>query len=201
MVAASKNKRPMSSQAQAAAVIRKNLKAAFPHTKFSVKSDSFAGGDSVDVSWADGPTTEQVQAFTSRHQYGSFDGMQDLYEYTNTRKDIPQAKYVQAQRSISNAAYIAIVDQLNQRYGWTLEVVIQQGYKGHTYPQITNDEPLGNCSGYKSQEVHRTFYTLTLTCGYCKHGTLPGDRYCPDCGESLDATPALAAAEMILAPR
>ena len=40
--------------------IRAVLKGAFPATKFSVKSSRFSQGSSVDTSWTDGPTTEQV---------------------------------------------------------------------------------------------------------------------------------------------
>lgn len=102
----------ISSQAAAAKAIRAELKAAFPTVKFSVKSESFAGGDAVDISWIDGPTRKEVEAITGKYQYGSFDGMQDLYEYTNRRQDIPQSKYVQVSRGYSQAAREAAVVKL-----------------------------------------------------------------------------------------
>ena len=43
------------------------------------------------------PTPEQrktVEQLSSKYQYGHFNGMEDIYEYSNSRDDIPQAKYV-----------------------------------------------------------------------------------------------------------
>jgi len=95
-------KEEKSSQARAASCIRSDLKEKFPRVKFAVRSSSYAGGDSVDVSWTDGPTYDDINSLVKKYQYGSFDGMQDLYEYTNTREDIPQSKYVQCQRTLSD---------------------------------------------------------------------------------------------------
>lgn len=97
-----KNKGKLSNQAAAAAAIRTELKAAFPFCKFSVTSESFAGGDSVNISWTDGPTIAQVETISSKYQYGKFNGMDDLYENTNCRDDIPQSKYVSESRSLSD---------------------------------------------------------------------------------------------------
>ena len=106
-----------STQAQAAAMIRKELKAAFPQTKFSVTSDSFAGGDSVRISWVDGPADRQVKEITDKFQYGHFDGMNDMYEYSNDRSDLPQSKYVQTSRSFSDTVEEATRQQLMKDYG------------------------------------------------------------------------------------
>jgi len=87
-----------STQAQAATQIKTILKREFPGIAFSVRSESFSGGDSVHVSWNLGPTSEQVNKLISRYQYGHFDGMIDCYEYSNCHEDIPQTKFVCAQR-------------------------------------------------------------------------------------------------------
>lgn len=87
--------------AQAAALIRKELKSAFPNVKFSVRSQTYSGGDAVYVSYTDGPVQADVQKITGKYQMGHFDGMIDLYEYDNTRDDIPQAKHVMVTRSWS----------------------------------------------------------------------------------------------------
>lgn len=77
------------SVAPAAKLIRQELKAAFAGVKFSVISDN----NSVRVSYSDGPTTEDVEAIIGKYQEGSFNGMEDIYEYTN-RQDFAQARYV-----------------------------------------------------------------------------------------------------------
>lgn len=61
----------------AAENIRRELKREFPAIKFSVRSDY----NSVDCYWTDGPTTEQVDAITGKYDAGSFNGMEDIYEY------------------------------------------------------------------------------------------------------------------------
>jgi len=90
--------RQMSTQAQAAAQIRKHLKGM--NIKASVTSESFAGGNAVrvEVENLNPETHAKVDAFCKQYQLGHFDGMTDYYDYSNSRDDIPQAKYV----SISN---------------------------------------------------------------------------------------------------
>jgi hypothetical protein len=87
--------------AMCAAAIRVELKAAFPDVKFSVTSSTFSMGDSVNIRWTDGPAYDVIDAIISKYQYGHFDGMTDMYEYSNRVAGIPQAKYVHAQRSMS----------------------------------------------------------------------------------------------------
>lgn len=62
--------------------IRIELKRAYPKTKFKVRTERRG---TVYVSWADGPTESQVQEITSKYEYGSFNGMEDIYEYDRDR--------------------------------------------------------------------------------------------------------------------
>ena len=96
-----KNKGKVSSHAAAANAIKAELNKAFAGIKFSVKSSSFSMGNSVDISWTDGPTVREVEAISQKYQYGHFNGMEDIYENTNWRDDIPQAKYVTESRTQS----------------------------------------------------------------------------------------------------
>lgn len=64
-----------------AKLIRAALKAAFPDTKFSVRSKSYSGGASIDISYTDGPPNFAVEDVVKRFEGASFDGMQDLKEY------------------------------------------------------------------------------------------------------------------------
>lgn len=90
-----------SSSANCATAIREELKKEFAGVKFKVTSQNYSGGDSVHITWSDGPTVDSVDSITNKYQYGSFDSMNDMYEYSNTREDIPQTKYVQTRREIS----------------------------------------------------------------------------------------------------
>ena len=117
----------MTNQAEAAKAIRAELKVAFPETKFSVRSKSFAGGDDVSISWDDGPKTLEVSAITDKYQYGHFDGMDDSYRYSNNREDIPQSKYVMCQRHISDETHAKIKADLAKRFAIDMddEVAVQ----------------------------------------------------------------------------
>ena len=106
------NKGKTSSHAGAAAAIKAELQKAYPGVKFSCTSESFSMGNSVHVSWTEGPTTEQVKNISSKYEYGHFNGMEDIYEYSNSREDIPQAKYVSESRTIKEETIKAIAENL-----------------------------------------------------------------------------------------
>lgn len=91
--------------ARTAQVMRKELKTNFPGIKFKVRSDTYSMGDSVSISWDNGPTTKAVNDIVNKYQYGHFNGMEDIYEYSNKIEDIPQVKFVQTSRHISDDIY------------------------------------------------------------------------------------------------
>jgi len=66
------------SVAETAKLIRPQLKTHFPGIKFSVRSSSYAGGASIDISWTDGPTTKEVDSVVGAYESKSFDGSIDL---------------------------------------------------------------------------------------------------------------------------
>lgn len=66
---------------EVAKLVRKALKARFPATRFSVRSDSYAGGASIRVGWVDGPTETEVREVTQAYAGAGFDGMIDLKVY------------------------------------------------------------------------------------------------------------------------
>jgi hypothetical protein len=115
-----------------AANIRIQLKRAFPGIKFSVTSEVYSGGDSINIKWAMGPTGREVEAITGRYQEGSFNGMEDIYE--NNRENVwPElfggAKYVSENREDGDA-FTTIAGHLCDLFGierpaknqyWTLK--------------------------------------------------------------------------------
>jgi hypothetical protein len=174
----------MSNQAQAAKAIRNELKAAFPGVTFKVTSDSFSMGDSVDIRWTNGPTSEAVNAITRKYQYGHFDGMVDLYEYSNKRQDIPQSKFVQTDRGYTDDARRAALAYVNRYWGWDLRF-IEREYRGRTWLEIDPDSDNSTGHGWQSQEVNAVLAKTSLTCPTCHAATLPGDAFCPQCGKEV----------------
>lgn len=67
--------------AETAKLVRAAVKAAFPGVKFSVRSDTYSMGSSVDVSWTDGPAVSAVEKITNDYRGSDFDSMQDLKTY------------------------------------------------------------------------------------------------------------------------
>jgi hypothetical protein len=83
--------------------IKKELALSFPGVKFSVKSESFSGGNAIRVSWTDGPTEEQVSKKIGKYQEGSFNPCDDLYSYSGAAwtEVFGGAKYVTRSRYTS----------------------------------------------------------------------------------------------------
>jgi hypothetical protein len=102
----------------AAKNIRIELKAAFPSVKFSVKSERFSGGDSIDVRWIDGPTEEQVETIIDKYKGGSFDGMTDCYnaERSTWTDAFGDADYVMAHRDNSDRALESAIRTVCSQY-------------------------------------------------------------------------------------
>lgn len=116
-----RDNKPIHNRVSAAKEIRQILKKTWPAVKFSVTSQSFAGGCSIDIRWNLGPVTEKVERITKRYQYGSFDGMNDIYNYDQTlvaREDgsvaeLGGAKYVMCQRD-----YLTQEEIENSKLDW-----------------------------------------------------------------------------------
>ena len=92
--------------------IRKELKQNFKDVKFSVTSKY----NKVDIRWTDGPTWGEVESLVNKYEYGSFDGMQDMYVMNNKRQDIPQTQYVFTSRQISEATEAMVEAYVNNKY-------------------------------------------------------------------------------------
>ncbi len=119
--------------------LRRELKDAFPETKFSVRSRSYSGGDSIDINWTDGPTTEVVEKISGKYQQGNFNGMEDIYEYSNSNvwPDVfGGAKYVMTNRSYSNEAYLQAVAEVEKEWSIKLKV----SYTSFNSAYISNED-------------------------------------------------------------
>lgn len=139
----SETKRVKTPHAAAAQAIRQDLKKAWPGVKFAVTSQGYSMGNSVSVRWTDGPTAAEVGAITGRYQAGHFDGMQDIYEYTNLRADIPQVKFVSCSREMSDDVRAEILSSVASRFfdpddreGITENSIIETIYRAKELAQM-----------------------------------------------------------------
>lgn len=66
------------STADVAVLVRAALAKAFPGQAFSVRSDNYSGGSSIDVQWSGGPEPKDVQRVAGAYSMAGFDGMIDM---------------------------------------------------------------------------------------------------------------------------
>lgn len=169
----------------AAVAIRQILKARFPGTKFSVRTEYFSMGNAIRVIWSYGPTTESVDRLVSKYEYGRFDGSQDLSysEDTLTVKDgelckIGGAKYVTCTRHYDEGETREQWDNQQtffHRVMKEIAAVFHVEYAGqYTRPFGEQGEDLG-------QLFHQIMSKTDLTHGY--HGVR---RTSVTCGRAVD---------------
>lgn len=183
-----------------AKLIRRDLRAEFPGTKFSVRGRSFSMGTAIDIGWTDGPLTKTVDAVVRVYQAGHFNGMDDLYEYESTLVanedgslvDVSYgAKYVQTQRDVSEQRERIYWRELERfvghklgkpstRYGEgpTVDVSVIQ----HDYQDMQGQLCQGSRHGFPESAR-----AIVRQMGYARpwHGKpCPGGEgtYCPGCG-------------------
>ena len=81
-----------------AAQVSKLLKAKAKSLGLEVRASSknFSGGNSVDIKVLKGSdkSFNELKEYSIQFKEGHFDGMNDIYEYSNSRDDIPQTKYL-----------------------------------------------------------------------------------------------------------
>lgn len=96
----------ISTLALASKNVRLLLKEHFPKVKFSVKSDRFSGGSSIDVRWdrwPDAPKDEDVQKIIVAFSYGTYSTYDESFDYDRDpereafRKAFGSVKYIHAQ--------------------------------------------------------------------------------------------------------
>ena len=142
--------------AATAAAIREELKKL--GVKAKVKSESFAGGDAVDVYLEDvhPERADAIKTAVKKYQYGEFDGMTDCYNYTNRDDSIPQVKYVKVSNKPS--------EKLSESIFWGLKKEMPVMLKGvDEYPAdpwnfrfVLDDGDHVNLSTM----IHRAFHSV-----------------------------------------
>lgn len=120
---------------ETAKLIREALKAAFPKTKFAVRSKSYSGGCSITARWTDGPTQKQVDVILKGFERCGFDGMQDLKTYNGPSEYAGQlcefgADYVFGARDNSEAMLRKVAAWVAKETGEAIEIEPEYMSKG-----------------------------------------------------------------------
>jgi len=139
-----------------AQLIREALKVAFPGIKFSVTSDTFAGGSSVDIRYTDGPRWREVQAVTDQFGSGHFNSMEDIYEYRDKPAAVDAAgrlvrtsygaKYIHVQRNYS-PSYGSYLNELDLRQAPGLALQFKTFFSWHCAQRCNTRSSYGHNAG------------------------------------------------------
>lgn len=139
------------SAAQAAAMIRKEIKAAFPGLHFGCTSETYSMGSSINITMTDQPATTKaaIEKMTAKYCYGHFNGQEDYYEISNSRDDLPQAKFIFVSNAMSPEKRAEVYAGI--RSTWAGGEELPEDYKAAQNIWFTN----GNA--YISEMVWREF--------------------------------------------
>ena len=115
-----------SNTAKSTALLKQYLKDKY-NIKAKVKSDSYSGGSSLRVSYIGGPDDKIVKKDLSRLQYGSFDGMEDIYNYKNDAEtgirlndtDLETYKFVFVEQELTDDIYFRMAKLFSEKYNYS----------------------------------------------------------------------------------
>ena len=102
----------------AAKNIRIELKAAFPAIKFRVTSESYTGGNVVNIEWIDGPTARAVDDLVSKYRRGTSNSYDDSYTFTRTAftEKHGSAMYLRTTREYSDVVIDRLIVELAAKW-------------------------------------------------------------------------------------
>jgi len=120
--------------AETAKLVRAALKEAFPGVKFSVRSSVYSGGASINISYADGPSCEQVKGIVSVFEGSYFDGMTDYKGSNYSSLDGEEvrfgADFIFVNRTFSLALFTSLVAYACKEYGYAVPQIAFSEYSG-----------------------------------------------------------------------
>jgi len=114
--------------AQVAKLIRKDLKESFPNIKFSVRSEDFTDGDSVDIEWLWSEQREVIDTFLKKYEHG--------FRYDNCIKGLLQVKYIDCSRRVSSSFYENVFKIVKEQWFWDCVDFNSKGMECGRVPSI-----------------------------------------------------------------
>jgi len=156
-----KSKRPISSHAHVAKLCRAFCKEL--GVKCRARSEVYSMGSSVRVEIEDEPpqVVRQLNDEFSKYQYGHFNAMEDIYEYSNSRDDVPQVKHFFLENRYSN-------DMRQRCWDWLRDV-------RQVSNALDNPADFQEAKGHGYYEPDQQHAPWTETCDYVVSSILSGN--------------------------
>ncbi|MDF7815478.1 MULTISPECIES: LPD29 domain-containing protein [Hymenobacter] len=193
-----------------AQLIREALKKAFPGVKFSVTSEVYANGSSVDIRYTDGPSAAQVKEVYAPFISGTYNSLEDMYEYKEDTTSVAPsgellrlsygAKYIQSHRRYS-AAYGFFLNSLDLREQPPLAAQFAAFHKWHSSQRYDMQTSYGEKNGthtVSSNSSHgdlEQFAAALVEQGHIVSLSTTGDEL-----SARSSTPALSEVEPLAEP-
>ncbi len=106
---------------ETAKLVRQCLKEAFPKVKFSVRSSTYSGGASINISWTDGPNARQVDDLIANFKGSYFDSSIDykgsVYAMLDGKRVSFGADHIFTERKYSDALVTRMLKRCADEYG------------------------------------------------------------------------------------
>lgn len=157
------------STTETAAIIRDELKKKFPTTKFSVRSQKYSGGSSINIYWTDGASGVDVDEFTKQFEGASYDGGQDMKIYHNSTWNGQEVKwgvdFISTYRSYSKESLEAWSNKISKELDCESLKVLQHG-DGSPYLEETNQRVRvehGRGEEFLSSVINHRMYNADLS--------------------------------------
>jgi len=156
-----------------AKLIRLALKESFAGVKFSVKSSSYAGGASINISYTNGPTQKQVESVVSVFEGSYFDGMQDYkgQNYANLNGEEVKfgADFVFVKRNLTSDFLTGVVVDVCNEYGLDNEVTIYvSNYDQAASVSNVSDNEDSKKRGFLPYDIQRLIYNKAGETSLCE---------------------------------
>jgi len=146
-----------------AKLIRKALRESFPGVKFSVRSERYAGGSSINIAWTDGPTGKQVEHVAGVFEGSYFDGNIDYKGSRYHRLDGEPvhfcADFIHCNREHTDAAICSAIIKAAMEYGTRNLPTVEDFKQGRSLSSGPMSDDLETFWSW-SNIIHRTMGEL-----------------------------------------
>lgn len=139
-----------SKASRVARIIKERLVKKFPNVNFKVRSAVFDDGDSIRITWYDGPSIPKVEAVYAKYQYGHYDYKTNTYIKSNVRAGIQQVKTITTGRLMSDSTEEMILKKLQAQFP-------------HDCAGIDRDGFVDRFNASMRQLIWREFYDMDLS--------------------------------------